>query len=270
MSVKKLSTFQNYLVTQDKLARYAMDSVGKDKILRLMGYVFRFGIGVLDLAPQLAKDPQDWQKTLLSAEKSCGACRRVVRFGKVFQHLNSIFVSAVARFEKDHNIGIFASEVLKQLVLILYLYYDHVYWLIGVGFIKSAKGPYYSRGAAISWLLSVFFTIIGDCFKLVALWERERKIKATRFVLNKQKDAADWLPKITELDTQARALRQEKSDLYLNFTRNFFDLPLGCTGAFKLNSPAWFIGASGIISSLIGIHQTWQTKITLVDSKKKI
>jgi len=99
MSSKQLGGFQNYLVSQDKLARYVMDSVGKDKILRLMGYVFRFGIGVFDLAPQLSTEPQEWQRVLLSAEKSFGACRRVVRFGKVFQHLNTIFVSAVARFE---------------------------------------------------------------------------------------------------------------------------------------------------------------------------
>jgi len=158
---------------------------------------------------------------------------------------------------------------LKQIVLILYLYYDHVYWLIGVGFIKSTKGPYYSRGAAITWLLSVIFTIFGDCFKLAALWHRERRIKATRFELNKQKNSADWLPRITELDSQARTLRQEKTDLYLNFARNFFDLPLGCTGAFKLNTAAWVIGSCGIISSLIGIHQTWQSKITLPDLAKK-
>jgi len=265
---KSNADFKNYLVVQDKLARYVMDSVGKDKILRLLGYVFRFGIGVIDLAPQITNNPEEWQKALLAGEKSFGGCRRVVRFGKLFTHLNTIFVSAAARYEKDRNLGAYACEVLKQLVLILYLYYDHVYWLIGVGLIKRLSGPYYSRAAAITWLLSVFFTIFGDTFKLVALWHKERKLRQTRSQLNAKKDAPDWLARATDLDRQAKAIKQEKTDLYLNYLRNFFDLPLGCTGAFKLNSPAWLIGGTGIISSLIGIYQTWQTKITLVDAKK--
>jgi len=261
--------FKDWLVVQDKLTRYCGDSVGKDKILRLAGYVFRLGIGVIDLAPQITTTPEDWQRSLLAAEKSCGSCRRVVRFGKLFTHLNGIFVNAVAKYEKDHNLGAFICEVIRNLILIVYLYYDHIYWFIGVGLIKRLNGQYYSRGAAIFWCLSVFAAIFGDLFKLLGILERQRRAKQQRIVLNREKDANDWLQRATALDAQTKSLAQERSDLYLNLTRSIFDLPLGLTGALKLNSPAWFIGLIGIFTSLIGIRQTWQQKIVAVDAAKK-
>jgi len=209
---------------------------------------------------------EDWLNGILGAERSMGNCRRVVRFGKIFTLLQTILVGAPMKY--NYSVALLLLEVLRNFVLIMYHYYDHIYWFIFVGLIKKLDGNHYSRGAAVCWFISVLISLQMDTIKLFDNIRKKNTLKDRRARINRE-GGDGWQQGINEVDKAMKAINEERIELFWNYIRNITDFPLGLTGTLQLrNMPQWLLGLCGVISSAIGLHQTWKQKISMVPPPK--
>jgi hypothetical protein len=227
-------------------AAFLANQNGKDKVFRTLQYacrllgfvVARRAEAALGAAPGSAA-PSEAAARLGALEKNMSLTRKAMRWGKIAEILVSLRVS----LEREGLSPLFGLAVVRTLLLVLYLLFDHLNYL---GQIKVARldAKYWSQQSARYWLWSIVATFLSDAIKL-----RDLRARRAVMVMNLALPAADRAASLRSFDV-------EITRVHVDIAKNVFDVPLAIAVGYQVQSiHNGYMGFCGTVSSLLGAYQ---------------
>jgi hypothetical protein len=173
-----------------------------------------------------------------------GLGRRFVRIGNMPATIQGIQQSA-----RDPDPWLSVCGVLSKTATLVFLFLDHASWISRQG-VFAMNYDYWSYWESLCWLLSVWFMVLADTY----VWLQVSAQRAALLARLRDANASE----LDSLCAQLDALREKRTNLILNYLRNFSDLPIALNGMYKYKSISpivWHL--LGLNSSIIGSYQTW-------------
>ncbi|XP_067946374.1 peroxisomal membrane protein 11B-like [Watersipora subatra] len=207
---------------------------GRDKLCRLLQYSFR---GLSDLLDRL--DSSEYAvlvKKFKRLDAGISTARKLMRIGK---SLEMLYAAKDAFYIE--NLVIQTCVALSRISSACFLFLDHIIWLRRVKAIKIDITPV-SRLSNQFWLLSL--------------------------VMNLIRNAHDWY-RIQQYHTQKQATAKptdfvpETLPTILDTAKNAFDILIPLNGLQYAKVPGVVQGATGALSSIIGILTIWNNHLKL-------
>eukprot|EP00054_Salpingoeca_dolichothecata_P021343 m.136442 g.136442 ORF g.136442 m.136442 type:complete len:226 (-) comp23958_c0_seq12:426-1103(-) len=215
--LRKLVAFNKNVTARDKTFRVVQYSS------RYLGWYFKVKRSSIPLAARFHK-----------LEGSLSTGRKMYRLLRFLDHS---FSAWAALQTKDSLLRVLM--VLDDVNKALRMVFDHVLWFSKVGLYQGAA-RIFGRLGSLFWLLGLIVSMLKNLL-LMSTNLREEKI-AKR---NRQ-------------HKQLGSLQNKRKTITLNMIRDILDLPVPLFALDLLPFvPTGYVGLSGAISSVIGLHQMW-------------
>jgi peroxin-11B len=219
------------MVDPAKVVRLLETTAGRDKLARTFQYACKFQ------AWRLSESNPDLAKRLSAAEAHSSMARKLFRVGKSLQLIQAALRQAMDTSNGDNVLR--GLSVVQSSSLAIWLLYDNVIWAQKAQLATSFDIKKLGKRASFFWLVGMLVGI-AKCFHL---------LNVTKLAMRKASSKED-----------SAVLAKRQNEVTLELVKNVFDLPLPLQGlfeGFKEAVPGGVIGLTGLFTSVIGVHQTW-------------
>ncbi|KAF2097715.1 peroxisomal biogenesis factor 11 [Rhizodiscina lignyota] len=225
-----------YHPTVSHYLKFVATTTGRDKVLRTLQYFARFYAWYLYRTnnPQSAIAPYD------AIKKNFGLTRKILRFGKVVEHVKA---AAIAADAKGGDEVLRVCAVGRQLGYAGYMFLDHLTMLDSAGIRPSPNAKRIQREAYKAWLAALTFSAVAGVYKLYGQQQRAR-------TLNKQE---------AEGAVEVKKLERERGETTRQLISDLCDItvPTFALGYSNVLDDG-LVGLAGTLSSILGLVQQWQ------------
>lgn len=244
----------------DNLVKFNSSASGRDKLFRLLQYTSKFGWFYMEKVGANAELIVRLQRL----SNSLSTTRKFMRLGKSvdFLHgaLRSIHLAdSVLRW----------TLTLSKLNQSIFLLFDHIIWAGRIGLATIDKDKW-SLLSAKFWIVTIILSLVRNIYEIINLISAEIKDRTLRSSRSLYKNGVSEHKTLTRPPVSNSQLIHkcitENKPLFLDLTKNLCDiiLPLEALGHIKA-SPG-IQGLSGTVSSIVGVCQTWDSRLKLVPS----
>jgi len=213
--------------------KFISKAEARDKVGKIFQYGCRACTGFLSHLP--SDSPlQVWKPLFPEIQTTLTWARRTNRWGKEMPHIEAL---GEAIFKKE------PFEALSRICLLLYLFQDHIYWLLKVGILKF---PNYT---AIQWhRRNLKFVLPSYVINFCLCWTNIQKIKQKQRNKDSKYSGSEQAEKKAELDIY------DNKRMMVRYTLTFFQIVHG--SAVKILDDS-YIGLFGMVSSYIDASKQW-------------
>lgn len=227
--------------------KYAATTVGRDKVYRAVQYFARFYAFYLLSRGGDKADAARWA----ALKTHLGTARKLMRLGKPVEHLQAALKTAFAPGPALETI----VSVARQIAYFAYLSYDALSWAHSIKFTTLAPetAKRVAKTAFRFWFAGIVFSLVNGALKTRRLAAEAKALRLSRRW--GEKDLAEEAAREAKLE----AIKNARLATRKQFTIDILDVWIPAAGADLVRVSDGTLGLLGLISSILGMQNQWQS-----------
>jgi len=232
----------------DKLIKLNSQTVGRDRLIRLLQYGSQMCAYLLDRAK--------FDKTILhrlkNLEAACSMGRKLLRLGRFVDTLYGVVTTAHLP-----DLVLRLTLTFSRVTQGIYLLMDHILWIGRAGVLGNIDNKKWARRSNKFWLVSIVLNLVRDFYEICRIAQTEVSQRRKRQRWSSMNPTCLTLPSAEgscgQISQPVISCMQEYPGVVIDTVKNGCDLwiPMTSLGYVKL-SPG-MVGLFGVISSLVSI-----------------
>jgi len=226
------------------VVKYNQQTLGRDKLCRIIQYGSRLSSYILDQAGASA----DLVNRAKALDKQASTSRKIFRLGKSLD----MILGAIRARDIHHDNVLRILIICRRITYTIYYIIDHITWAARLGLYKSNPKEW-SKFQAKFWVIALVFGLLRNLYDILNLV----------FVPTKKHDGEE---ESFAHGSSVAARLMSRPQVLLDTVKNSADflLPFNVMGLIELN--VGLAGLLGLISSIAGAIPVWSPNMKLKPS----